>query len=88
MFGKGKRKYPLYTEERKTKKQRLNPALPQEIKNTLGASKQDIEKMQANVGKINVLDKTIGEKENEIENLRTKGESENMKQKLIIFQFN
>ena len=36
-----------------------------------------LKKMQANAEKIDVLDKTIDEKENKIENLRNEGESEN-----------
>lgn len=32
MFGQGKKTYPLYSVERDTKKQRLNPSLPKQIK--------------------------------------------------------
>ena len=36
MFGQGKKTYPLYTEEKGTYKQSLNPSLPKQIYNSLG----------------------------------------------------
>jgi len=53
MFGQGKKTYNLYTEDRKTGEQRLNPNLPKEIKNALGTEREVL----------------IAEKDNEIEEL-------------------
>ena len=36
MFDQGKKTYPLYTEEKGTYKQRLNPSLPKQIYTSLG----------------------------------------------------
>ena len=57
MFGQGKKFYDLYTIERGTKKQRLNPALPKQIKNALGPEREvliaqkdkDIEELQESI---------------------------------------
>ena len=42
MVGSGKKSYDLFTQERATTKQQLNPVLPKEIKNALGATAEDI----------------------------------------------
>ena len=40
MFGQGKRTSPLYTEEKDTNKQRLNPSVPNQIKTSLGSEQE------------------------------------------------
>ena len=40
MFGQGKRTSPLYTEEKGTNKQRLNPSVPNQIKTSLGSEQE------------------------------------------------
>ena len=40
MFGQGKSTSPLYTEEKGTNKQRLNPSVPNQIKTSLGSEKE------------------------------------------------
>ena len=40
MFGKGKRAYPLFTKDKDTGGQRLNPILPRQIKSALGTERE------------------------------------------------
>ena len=40
MFGHGKRAYPLFTKDKDTGGQRLNPILPQQIKSALGQERE------------------------------------------------
>ena len=54
MFGQGRRTYPLHTEEKVTKKQKLNPSLPKQINISRGPE-QDV---------------LIAQKDNEIEELQ------------------
>ena len=42
MVGAGKKIYNLFTKEKSTGKERLNPRLPKEIKNQLGPMAQEI----------------------------------------------
>ena len=42
MFGAGKKSYPLMTRDTNTGRERLNPSLPKEIKNSLGKSAEEI----------------------------------------------
>ena len=41
MFGQGKRAYPLFTKDKDTGGQRLNPILPRQIKSALGTALTD-----------------------------------------------
>ena len=54
MFGRSKKTYPLYTEEKGRNKQRLNPSLPKQIKTSLGPEREVL----------------IAQKDNEIEELQ------------------
>ena len=40
MFGQGKRAYPLFTKDKDTGGQRLNPILPRQIKSALGPERE------------------------------------------------
>ena len=40
MFGQGKKAYPLFTKDKSTGEQRLNPILPQQIKSALGTERE------------------------------------------------
>ena len=40
MFGQGKRAYPLFTKDKDTGRQRLNPILPRQIKSALGTERE------------------------------------------------
>ena len=42
MFGTGKKAYPLFTRDVNTEQEWLNPALPKEIKISLGKSAEEI----------------------------------------------
>ena len=42
MYGFGKKSYPLFTRDTNTGRERLNPSLPKEIKNSLGKSAKEI----------------------------------------------
>ena len=42
MYGFGKKSYPLFTRDTNTGRERLNPSLPKEIKNSLGKSAEKI----------------------------------------------
>ena len=55
MLGKGKRFYSLYTDDRKTREQRLNPNIRKETKKALGLTRQEL----------------IDEKDEEIEELKS-----------------
>ncbi|PFX32996.1 hypothetical protein AWC38_SpisGene2096 [Stylophora pistillata] len=69
MFGQGKKTYPLFTEERGTNMQRLNPSLSKEIKTSLGPEREvliaqkgkEIEKLQQSIQD----DRDIADDENE-----------------------
>ena len=69
MFGQGKKTYPLFTEERGTNEQRLNPSLSKEIKKSLGPEREvliaqkdeEIEKLQQSIQD----DRDIADDENE-----------------------
>ena len=42
MFGQGKRAYPLFTKDKDTGGQRLNPILPRQIKSALGTERENL----------------------------------------------
>ena len=42
MFGAGKKSYPLFTRDKNTGRERLNPSLPKEIRNSLGKSAEEV----------------------------------------------
>ena len=42
MYGFGKKSYPLFTRDTNKGRERLNPSLPKEIKNSLGKSAKEI----------------------------------------------
>ena len=74
MFGQGKKAYDLYTVQRGTKVERLNPNLPKEIRKALGterevliaAKEKDIEELQKSIRE----DQIIVEDENEDQQVR------------------
>ena len=69
MFGQGKKAYPLFTKDKNTGEQRLNPILPEEIKSALGTEREiliaqkekEIEKLQESIRE----DEEIANDENE-----------------------
>ena len=74
MFGQGKKAYDLYTVQRGTKVERLNPNLPKQIRKALGterevlisAKEKDIEELQKSIRE----DQIIVEDENEDQQVR------------------
>ena len=74
MFGQGKKAYDLYTVQRGTKVERLNPNLPKQIRKALGterevlisAKEKDIEELQKSIRE----DQVIVEDENEDQQVR------------------
>ena len=69
MFGQGKKAYPLFTKDKNTGEQRLNPILPKEIKSALGPEREiliaqkekEIEELQESIRE----DQEIANNENE-----------------------
>ena len=74
MFGQGKRAYPLFTKDKDTGGQRLNPILPRQIKSALGAEREilvalkekEIEELQESIRE----DEEIANNENEEPSVR------------------
>ena len=74
MFGQGKRAYPLFTKDKDTGEQRLNPILPKEIKSALGTEREiliaqkekEIEELQESIRE----DEEIANNENEQPSVR------------------
>ena len=74
MFGQGKKAYPLFTKDKNTGGQRLNPILPKEIKSALGTEREilivqkekEIEELQASIRE----DEEIENNENEQPSVR------------------
>ena len=48
MYGAGKKSYPLFTKDSRTRQERLNPSLPKEIIKSLGMSAEEIIKEDQN----------------------------------------
>ena len=73
-FSHGKRAYPLFTKDEKTKEQVLNPILPQQIKSALGPERdtlivqkeKEIEELHKSIGE----DEEIANNENEQPSVR------------------
>ena len=73
-FGFGKKYYPLFTKDQKTKEQRLNPILPRQIKSALGQERdtliaqkeKEIEELQESIRE----DEEIANNENEQPSVR------------------
>ena len=76
MFGQGKKAYDLYTVQRGTKVERLNPNLPKEIRKALGTEREvlistkekDIQELQKSIRE----DQIIVEDENENQQVRNR----------------
>ena len=74
MFGQGKRAYPLFTKDKDTGGQRLNPILPRQIKSALGPEREilivqkekEIEELQESIRE----DEEIANNENEQPSVR------------------
>ena len=74
MFGQGKRAYPLFTKDKDTGGQRLNPILPRQIKSALGPEREilivqrekEIEELQKSIRE----DEEIANDENEQPSIR------------------
>ena len=74
MFGQGKRAYPLFTKDKDTGGQRLNPILPRQIKSALGPEREilivqkekEIEELQESIRE----DEAIANNENEEDSVR------------------
>ena len=74
MFGQGKRAYPLFTKDKDTGGQRLNPILPRQIKSALGPKREilivqkekEIEELQESIRE----DEEIANDENEQPSVR------------------
>ena len=74
MFGQGKKAYPLFTKDKDTGEQRLNPALTKEIKSALGPEREiliaqkekEIEELQKSIRE----DEEIANNENEQPSVR------------------
>ena len=74
MFGQGKRGYPLFTKDKDTGGQRLNPILPRQIKSALGPEREilivqkekEIEELQKSIRE----DEEIANDENEQPSIR------------------
>ena len=74
MFGEGKRAYPLFTKDKDTGGQRLNPILPRQIKSALGPEREilivqkekEIEELQKSIRE----DEEIANNENEQPSVR------------------
>ena len=78
MFGQGKKAYPLFTKDKNTGEQRLNPILPKEIKSALGTEREiliaqkekEIEKLQESIRE----DEEIANDENEQPSIRERAQ--------------
>ena len=74
MFGQGKRAYPLFTKDKDTGEQRINPNLTKEIKSALGPEREiliaqrekEIEELQESIRE----DEEIADNENEQPSIR------------------
>ena len=85
MFGQGKKAYPLFTKDKNTGEQRLNPILPKEIKSALGTEREilivqkekEIEELQESIRE----DEEIADNENEQPSVRERA-SEKIAEKL------
>ena len=74
IFGQGKRAYPLFTKDKDTGEQRLNPILPKEIKSALGTEREilivqkekEIEELQESIRE----NEEIADNENEQPSVR------------------
>ena len=89
MFGQGKKAYPLFTKDKNTGEQRLNPILPRQIKSALGQEREillvlkekEIEELQESIRE----DEEIANNENEQPSVRERAR-EKIAEKLERFQ--
>ena len=63
MFGQGKKAYPLFTKDKDTGGQRLNPILPRQIKSALGPEREILIAQKEKEKEIEELQKSIREDE-------------------------
>ena len=81
MFGQGKRAYPLFTKDKDTGGQRLNPILPRQIKSALGTEREilivqkekEIEELHKSIRE----DEEIANDENEQPSVRERARKKN-----------